>query len=518
MLFVSQKVIDIKTPLDLPNLARRMGELRGWLREHGFIEQIDKFTGELADFRIDKEGNLSCTLTGGSLGSTSNGVQPAILLTLPLGLTDYRGELHTQAIFGAVAGTLIDDGGNIQNMLLNILVIAEALSRVNPQFNSQNLPITTATNSDPFQRLDSQIVNLFRKRVNVYPLGMPDRFAVHLPYEHAGKRGILPITSEPKETYQPLLKLLSDNVQFAREFGSATCFVSSDPFFQILPTHAMAPYAYIINASTAFRGLVAVSAYGYNALLPMNQGEAGEVCKLMLSRARGTELDRTETPRFPSPLTIKEDAIDPNSLEILDSSIDAFSRHNPFFQQAEGFSFACPISFGQEGGLIIGMNKEPIACFTSIPSQTGENLLFSKYSFPRSEQIQETGAGDSVAAVVALFNTVSPDVLIAPYLEGRETDHKELRQLATTVFVSCLSRIVGNLLIRTHRTNLTHIEIDPLGSLIQDVAKESVELARKSIKLLPDPTFAVIEEWDIKVAMWEPRRLVVPSGVPLRIT
>ena len=125
-----------------------------------------------------------------------------------------------------------------------------------------------------------------------------------------------------------------------------------------------------------------------------------------------------------------------------------------------------------------------------------------------------TGAGDSVAAVVALFNTISPDMLIAPYLEGGEKGHKELRHLASTVFVSCLSRIVGNLLIRTPKTNLEHIQIDPLGRLIEHVAKESVGLARDCVKLLPDPTFGVIKKWDIKVAMWAPHRVLIPVLIP----
>lgn len=516
MLFVSQKVVDIKPPLDLPDVARAIGALRGYLRSHVFIE-TNKFTGEMTIVSTNRQGDLICELAGSSLGSPDRDVRPAIRLILSLGLNDYTGELGIQDVFRAVRETSIEDGGNVQNMLLNILVLAEALSRKYQAFSSNDLLITTATSTDPFEKLDLEMSDLLKKKVDVYQLKIPDRFAVHLPYEHAGEQGIFAITSEPTQTYESLLELLDNNAQFARAFRSATCFVSSDPFFQILPSHAMAPYAYVINASTAFRGLVAVSTYGTNALLPMNKAEAGEVCKLMLSRARGTELDQTETPRFPSPFTIKEDAIDPASLGILDSSVDMFSRHNPFFQKAEGFSFACPISFGPEGGLVIGMNKHPIACFTSILSEEGEQRLFDEYSFAGSEQIHETGAGDSVAAVVALFNTVSPDVLIDQYLEGKERDNRYLRQLANTLFVSCLSRIIGNLLIRTARTNLTHIEIDRLGEVIVDVVTESVKLARDHVKLLPDPTFGIIEKWGIKVAMWVPRRVLIPSGVPLTI-
>jgi hypothetical protein len=522
MLFVSQKVIDIKLLLDLPDLARTMGKLRDYLQKFKFIPG-DKFTGKLTLSSMDK-GNLKGELTGSSLSAPAPddaqsdaqpAIEPAIHLILPLGLADYDGKLHILDIFGAVEGTLIEDGGNIQNMLLNTLVLAEVLSGKYPSFNSQNLLITAASSSHPFERLDRESNDRLSPRVNVYPLKMPDRFGIHIPYERGGGHGTFGIISQPEESYEPLRTLLDNNAQFAKAFLSATSFVSSDPFFHLFPTHAMLPYAYVINASTAFRALVAVNAYGTNALLPMNKGEAGEVCKLMLSRAHGTELEHTETPRFPSPLTIKEDGIDPDSLKTLDSSIDLLSRYNPFFRHAEGLSFACPISFDRDGGLIIGMNKEAVACFTSVLGEKGEQHLFDEYSFSKSEQIHETGAGDSVAAIVALFNTVSPEVLIAPHLEGREKTHKELCHLASTVFVSCLSRIVGNLLIRTSRTNLTHIQVDLLANLIQDVAEESVKLARKCVRLLPEPVFGVIEKWDIKVAMWVPRRIIVPTGIPV---
>lgn len=516
LLFVSQKVVDIKLALDLPDLAIEVGGLREFLQRHAFIPG-DKCTGELTITRMDKNGSMICELTGGSLGSSANSLRVAIRLTLPLGLRDYSGDLRMRDVFCATAGTSVEAGGNVQNMLLDTVVLAEGLSRQYEHINSDNLVMTIATSSDPCDILDCEVAGLVRKWVSVYLLGIPDRFAVHLPYEHAGRQGIMAITSEPMLTYESLLNLLRDDAEFARAFRTATCFVSSDPFFQILPNHALAPYTYVINSSTALRALVAVSAYGTNALLPMNQGEAGEVCKLMLSRARGTELDQTETPRFPSPLTINEKTIDPTLLKILDGSIDMFARYNPFYQQAEGFSFTCPISFGPDGGLIVCMNRAPLACFTSVLSEEGEDHLFRQYSFPKAGQVQETGAGDAVAAVVTLFNVINPDHLIDPHLEGKEKRNEAFRQVACTLFVSCLSRIVGNLLVRTSRTNLTHLAIDQIGELIVEAAERSVGLARECTRLLPDPVFGVVKEWGIKTVMWVPRRILAPSEVPVAI-
>jgi hypothetical protein len=514
MLFLSHKVVDIKTPIDIPELARPIGLLREYLQAHSFIPG-DKFTGEVRPVEIDRSGNLICELVGSSLGSNSPSVVPAIKLILPLGLTDFSGRMTIESIFHAIKNTSFDDGGNIQNMLLDTLMIIEALSHDHPEFNNDNLIITAASSSDPFEKIDNDLAKLFQKRIDLHRIGIKDRVAIHVPYDHSGGRGIMAITSEPTQLYEPIQKLHKENERFARAFGSATCIISSDPLFQLLPIFAFPPYAYIVNASTAFRGLVALNAYGHNALLPMNQKEAGEVCKLMLSRARGTELNQTETPRFPSPLTINEDRIDPDCLSTLDNSIDMFARHNPFFQREEGLSFACPISFGDEGGLIIGLNKGTIACFSSIPSPNGEQRLFEEYSFPKTEGIQETGAGDSVAAISALFNTVNPEMIIEPFLQGKEREHSELKHLAATIFVSCLGRIIGNILIRTPKTNLADIPIESLRSVIKSVAEESAKLAIKKLRMLPDPTFGVIDKWDIKVAMWSPRSLTIPQGATI---
>jgi hypothetical protein len=171
MLFVSQKVIDIKVTLELPDMARTIGELRDYLHKFKFIPG-DKVTGELTLASIDKQGHVHCELTGSSLGSPTPSVSPAIRLILRLGMTDYDGKLHIQDVFGAVERTSISDGGNIQNMFLNTLVLAEALSGSCPSFNSENLLITIASSSDPFERLDRECHGRLNPRANVYPLTM----------------------------------------------------------------------------------------------------------------------------------------------------------------------------------------------------------------------------------------------------------------------------------------------------------------------------------------------------------
>jgi hypothetical protein len=334
---------------------------------------------------------------------------------------------------------------------------------------------------------------------------VPDRLAVLLPRNYKGATGVLNITSEPTLSEQPLRALLTDNTAFAKAFGATTTFVSSDPLFNLLPTHAVAPYACVINASTAFRALVAVHAYDTSALLPMNEAEAAEVCKILLSRA-GFELSDAQAPPFTSPLLLSGDGIDDEALEKLNDSLGVFGRYlHPHRNPTGRLALAYPISFGMDGGLIVGVDGRMIACFTSILPVEEERQFLEEYGFEREPDLHETGAGDSVATLVTLFNTISPEVVVAPYLQGGEKDRREFRQLAGTIFIGIASRLIGNILVRTNHTNMAGVDVDVLARLFTDIAQEAVSQARRTFKTLPKPAFVVVEKWGIGCAIWSPR-------------
>ena len=89
------------------------------------------------------------------------------------------------------------------------------------------------------------------------------------------------------------------------------------------------------------------------------QGEASQVCKLLLQRGQGTDLSRpTETPRFPSPFSLVESEVNRDAFEILDQTLDKFTRYNLLHRAPNGMAFVCPISFGAEGGLIVGIDNQ----------------------------------------------------------------------------------------------------------------------------------------------------------------
>jgi len=76
---------------------------------------------------------------------------------------------------------------------------------------------------------------------------------------------------------------------------------------------------------------------------------------------------------------------------------------------------------------------------------------------------------------------------------------------------------VGSIMIRSPKTSLAYVPAGQFAGLLTEVAAESVKLSRDCVRLLPDPTFAQVEKWGIKVAVWVPQRILLQSGAPVNI-
>ena len=215
--FVAQVVKDIHVPTNLDQVAAEVGNLWASLKDFKFIPK-EKVTGDLSVVAVETtSGIVDFELTGSSLGKNLYGrVRQSLRLDLPLGIGDYHGPLDTRQVFEATPGTVIQDGGNVHNMLLDVVVMAAALSRSHAEFSVQNLRLIVASSSDPFRGFLPPSSEVYRERVEVYPLPMPDRLAVLLPRFYGGSAGTLNITSEPALSEQPLRVLLTENPVFCQ--------------------------------------------------------------------------------------------------------------------------------------------------------------------------------------------------------------------------------------------------------------------------------------------------------------
>ena len=77
--------------------------------------------------------------------------------------------------------------------------------------------------------------------------------------------------------------------------------------------------------------------------------------------------------------------------------------------------------------------------------------------------------------------------------------------LARTIFVSVLSRVVGELLLRTQKTYLANVSRRSVGLLLREVAEKSLGAAERVVKHLPSEGYTEIEEWGIQVVVWRAR-------------
>jgi hypothetical protein len=509
LLLVSQKVKDIKLPKN-GQLEKTMGRFRKWLVKHSFLPS-NKVPANVKPVSLE-DGVLLADISGVALSSDLD-TTAYVRQRFPIAATEYNGPMDVEKIFASVKGASVDDGGNIQNMIVD-LVTAVMYARHHEAVGRRQIRVTIASSSDPFVKLPTELAEEARQFCELYALDIPDRFSIQVPFEDDNAAGTLAINSEPLRTNEALRRLVESDEKFGQAFRKAHCFVSADPIYDVLAGHATPPYATIINASTAFRSLTAAESYNRTVLLPMNNGEAEDVCRLLLQRGLEEELGETESLPFESPLSTSEDAIDMDALESLDRSVDLFLRYVPVGGHP---SITCPITFGPDGGMVIGRGHEHFACFTSTLTREGERILFEEFAVPERmvADLHEVGAGDSAATVIALFNAIHPKLFLSGHMEGREAEHHRLVELASTIFVCMLGRISGSFLLHTTDTYWSNIRRDRFAALLDEAARASLELARTMVKKLHAPVMGEIKKWGIKVVAWKPGSVAYPDATAL---
>ncbi|MEK7217955.1 MAG: hypothetical protein AAB728_00650, partial [Patescibacteria group bacterium] len=413
ILCVSQMVKDIKVPEGNPELEVAMGKLLRGVKNHKFVPG-NKISAELRPRIVNPDGVLVADLKGGKLNSD---LDVTITQSFPLHLEGYEGPMDIESIFSQVEGARVDDGGNVQNQVVDTALVM-AFSNIQERLAEykKRLLLTIASSGDPFGKLPDNMQERVREAVQVHHLDVPGRVAVQVPWADGAEHGTLGITSEANESGAAIERLVTESEAFREAFRNATCFATTDSIFEQLERHAQPDYCYIINASTAFRTKVAGQSYQRAVLLPMNEGEAADVCRVLLERAYDTQSER---PPFPPPFKPNGYEVDLEALRNLDESLDVFRTYLPFYRQMKRGSFAAPISFGPQGGLVVGVGHDDLACFTTIPTPEGERRILEDYCDQSNVVVGrefEMGAGDAVASMVTLLQTVDPLVYIKPLM------------------------------------------------------------------------------------------------------
>lgn len=492
-------------------LSRDTARLRAGLLAKNYIPG-DKVNCEFEPLRMNADGTLTVEVFGGMLhGSDADtSLDPHfhhpfhLDIKSPLTLAQIHGMKLEDLLVNHCNDVVVDDGGNAQNMAINICLAGISALR-------QEVHLLIFTSSDPLKRLPNRIRDQVQHLVHFELLpDIQDRIAIHLPWEHeTGKKGTFGLTTEPADISDAVRSLLSHRSDLRKLLASADCFVSSDLSYQVLRDHGdPGRYCTVVNAATKWRSTIAARSYGTDMVLPMNHKEAADVVHVIKHVGAEEELHKVKRVSLPPPLKTNGNEIDLDSLRKLDELLSQFTRYNHQHHRPNGcVAFNCPITFEEQGGLIVGTrNRHSIVAFTSTPDGDTEKRLleqFGDHSEMNGDEIETMGAGDAAASMVAIFNTIDPQEFIAPFLEGRESTNTLLHQYAQSVFLSAMSRIVGSFLIHTQRTHLANVKLETFKQLFSDVALASLKIAQVLVHAPNNYALNDLEGFGMKVVTWQ---------------
>jgi hypothetical protein len=518
ILVVSQGVKDIKFGggSRRDELSRTIGRLRAGLQKKAYIPG-NKLNAEWQSRGLSADGHLELDIYGGMLQGSDlqSGLDVHVFHQIPLDLKADADRSLPLPELGELLSSRCNDveidlGGNPQNMAmdLSLLLLSKCFAG--------RYRVNVLTSSDPFRYLRADVQDRVRELVEKGDISfqilsdVPDRISIQMPWVDGSDGGDFALTTEPIETGRILDAMNGSRSDIHQLFQSASGFISSDPLFEQIGKHGNPRnrFFYMNNASTAFRSMVANMAYGKDVILPMNMKEAVDVARVFEQRGAEVEAHNIKDIPFPSPIASNGHDVDPQSLKDLDHALWLMRQYNPPHPAFGGITFNYPITFGGEGGLVVGSgDHQHLACFTSCVHADHERELLEKHG-DASQTVWagkplDMGAGDASATVIALFNTVSPSEFIIPHMAGKESSRTDLLQAANTIFVSALSRIVGAFLIRTKKTHWANIDLERLGDLLNVVGLHALMLARDVIRPASQPyRSGTLEPWGIRTVTW----------------
>lgn len=529
VVIVSQVVRDVKVGggSKRARLSKDTARLRTGLRDKGYIPG-DKVNCEFRPIGMTDDGALIVEIYGGMLrGSDSdNSLDPHfhhpfhLDLKDPLTLDRIAGMTLEDLLVQHCNDVTVDDGGNAQNMAVNMSLVAAAASL------RRRIKFTIFSSSDPLKRLPDRIRDRIGPHMQYHRVpGVPDRIAVHLPweYENGAKKGTFGLTTEPADITEQLEQMLLESKDLVVATKSADCFITSDASFQTLRNHGQpARYAVIVNAATKWRSRIAALAYGTDMVLPMNHKEAADVVHVIKHVGQEEEMHAVKRVPFPPPLKTNGNEINEQALKELDALLVQVTHYNHPHHRGNGLvAFNYPITFEEHGGLVVGTrHRRSVVAFTSIPEDAAERRLMEEFGNSDEMHIGETetmGAGDAAASMVAIFNTIDPQEFIQLNLEGRETGNTLLHQFAQTIFLSALSRIVGSFLIHTRRTYMANLNLEKMRELFETIAADSLDVARS---LMSNPNgchLSDLRRFGMKVVTWNLGSVVNPESEGLSV-
>lgn len=500
---VMQVMTDFKVSPEYldPAVQNIVGKLRQEANLHQFTKG-DKLPAHLrwrAGEPLQLSGKLPIELYGGALGEF---IRP---MAIPLSDKAPNGEVQSlEHALQLISRT--DPGGNAPNEMRNLVRLMEG--GVGPEH------LHLFTSSDAlFEEWLQSVQGPVRDHIAVTRLSFASRMGVHLPYRLTERNGTLGISSPADTTRGPIRPHFADLL-------SCNHVIVSEGLGREIQASGMEEGHSLqqkMNPSSGLRADCALDAYEYvqaggpPPFATMNDEETDFYIRVLKGRVEGVDPEKLDPIPFPSPFG--------TGAEISESAVmRANASFNEYFQyvphrESETLQFPLNVSCGGRGGYHAAMVRgRHYLVFSTVPEEHGVAKLLDLAGNPHGihkETERSMGAGDAVGALLSLANAWDATELLGEYAvqAGRQTPDERYLHIAGIVFVSLLSRIFGEYLFHTERTDFTEIPAERIRHIVDFAAQQALLVADQVWNAGPRPKVAKVEDLGIKVALWEQLRM-----------
>ncbi|HLC66303.1 MAG TPA: hypothetical protein VJK52_01545, partial [Candidatus Nanoarchaeia archaeon] len=404
----------------------------------------------------------------------------------------------------------VQPGGNVPNMVRNISHLMR--SGLLPEETEMEL---YSTDEPIFQSWFDALEQPIRDRIRLTLIDVPPRKAFQVQYnsDKPGGIGTLGLVTPMHSTTNKL------QAHFANLADSNHVLVS-ESLGGLVNETTRAKYREFQNPSSAFREQCPVESYnlmlnrGRIPFISMNMGEMDKYLRSIETRrslggAASSSSDTEKKPEssFSQPFDDARELNDATVKLVTEGFNRYFSCITPYPE--EQIYFPVSVSCDAFGGYHVACTPDGkrYAIFTSTPQGNGaENMLkmVGENDDIKLSTKRTMGAGDSVASILSMVHLWDIQKVMGNLRTKQHPLSPKFVEMASTIFVSLMSRFAGEALYHSDRCDWMSIPPTVFPEIVKKTAEKSLNMAAESWNKIDNkPEIMRDPEWDIDVAMWQ---------------
>ncbi len=398
----------------------------------------------------------------------------------------------------------MDPGGNVPNMIRNLAHIMGSPSA------PRGMTIDLYSTDEPlFQVWFSSLSQQTRDRIRLTLIDVPARKGLHLPYssDDPSKHGTLGIGTPLHSTIHSMEE------HFPRLITCNHVLVSESLHSLVKKKADKEQYHEFQDPSTAFREQCAIESYNHMLnggmhmpVVTMNDEEMIEYLT-SLEKRRDAPLSVNQPLTFAAPFDGQRQLNDVTMQQVSNTFERYFACVTP--RPHTTLHFPLNVSCGSRGGYHIACTPKGtrFAIFSSTPRSTeGAQRMLSTIGKNDDISLEKSyvmGAGDAVATVLSLAHLWDIPEMLRTHANKTHPLDARFIETASIIFVSLLSRFVGEMVFHSDRCDWTSVPQELFPDIVRRVAEKSLDAATHVWGRTEKPQQVRENEWDMDIAIWE---------------